>query len=324
MIMRYVIFGAGAIGGVIGARLHQAGKEVVLIVRGRHLEAIRQSGLRLETPEWTRTFKIPAVSSPAEISFREGDAVFLGMKSQDTLAALEALRKTAGDQIPVICTQNGVANERMALRRFEKVYAMVVMLPATHLEPGVVQQNSAPIPGILDGGRYPGGLDSLAEDLCSDLREAGFSSQPEASVMRLKYTKLLLNLGNAFQAVCGHEADGRDLLRAARQEALACYRAAGIDFATDEEFRARRGDIIRLQPIGEGRRTGSSSWQSLARGTGRIEADWLNGEICLLGRLHGLPTPVNRLLQNAANQAAAENLVPGTVTPEDLRRQLAP
>ena len=320
--MRYIIFGAGAIGGVIGARLHRAGKDVVLIARGQHLEAIRGQGLRLETPEWTQTFKIPAVSTPAEIRFEDNDVVILGMKSQDTVAALTALRSAAGDNLPVICTQNGVANERMALRRFENVYAMVVMLPATHLDAGVVQQNSAPTPGILDAGRYPQGIDPRIEAVCSDLREADFSSQPDPAVMRQKYAKLLLNLGNALQAICGPEADGRDLLRAAREEALTCYRTAGIAFATDEEFRNRRGNLIQVQPIGDGRRQGGSSWQSQTRGTGTIEADWLNGEICLLGRLYGVPTPVNRLLQKTANSAAREKLAPGTITIDDLQREL--
>jgi 2-dehydropantoate 2-reductase len=320
--MRYIIFGAGAIGGVIGARLHRGGKEVVLIARGRHLEVIGGRGLTLETPEWTETFKIPVVSTPSEIRFEENDVVILAMKSQDTVAALTALRTAAGDDISLICTQNGVANERMALRRFENVYAMVVMLPATHLEPGVVQQNSAQIPGILDAGRYPQGTDPTIEAVCADLREADFSAQPDPKVMRQKYTKLLLNLGNAFQAICGHEADGRDLLRGAREEALACYRSAAIDFATDEEFRHRRGNLIQIKPIGEGRRHGGSSWQSQTRGTGTIEADWLNGEICLLGRLYGVSTPVNRLLQKTAHRAAQEKLPPGTITVDDLQREL--
>jgi 2-dehydropantoate 2-reductase len=316
------VYGAGAVGGVIGARLHRAGKEVALIARGQHLEILRERGLTLETPEWTDTFRIPAAAAPAELGFRDDDVVIMGMKSQDTVAALEALRAAAGDGVPVVCTQNGVANERMALRRFANVYAMVVMLPATHIEPGIVQQNSAPVPGILDTGRYPSGTDGTVEALCADLEDASFSARPDATVLRQKYAKLLMNLGNAFQAICGHDADGGDIVRAAREEALAGYRAAGIDFATDEEFRNRRGNLIRLQPVGDGRRQGGSSWQSVVRGTGTVEADWLNGEICLLGRLHGVPTPANRLLQEVANRVARDRLAPGQVTPEELRQRL--
>ncbi|MBN1381813.1 MAG: NAD(P)-binding domain-containing protein [Deltaproteobacteria bacterium] len=320
--MRYIIYGAGAIGGVIGARLYKAGKEAVLIARGAHFEAIQNKGLTLETPESIETLKIRVVSNPAQISFRDDDAVILAMKSQDTEGALKELLNTAGDAVSVVCTQNGVANERMALRRFQHVYAMVVMLPAMHMVPGVVEQNSLPVPGILDAGRYPEGIDATVETICADLRDAGFSAKPDAAAMRLKYTKLLMNLGNAFQVICGNDADGREILTEARKEAVMCYRAADIQFATDEEFRARRGHLITVKPVAEGRPRGSSSWQSAIRGTGTVEADWLNGEICLLGRLYGIPTPVNQLLQVTANHMIRDKLPPGTITPEELRKQL--
>ncbi len=317
--MRYIIYGAGAIGGVIGARLHKAGKEVVLIARGPHLAAIQQNGLTLESPEGAETFPIQAVATPALIDFREGDVVILGMKSQDTAAALKMLQESAGECLPVVCTQNGVANERMAMRRFQNVYAMVVMLPAMHMQPGIVQQNSSPVPGILDAGRYPGGIDSTVETVCGDLRDAGFSAQPDPAVMRQKYTKLLLNLINAFQVICGNEANAGEVMKAARKEAIDCYQAAGIDFASNEEFMGRRGNLINVKP---GAMRGSSSWQSAMRGTGSIEADWLNGEICLLGRLHHVPTPVNSLLQVTANRIASQKLPPGTMRPEDLMAML--
>jgi 2-dehydropantoate 2-reductase len=320
--MRYIIYGAGAIGGVIGARLYQAGKDVILIARGAHFEAIRDGGLTLETPEERKTFRMPVVSEPAEIRFQDGDAVILAMKSQDTEGALKALRAAAGDGLPVVCTQNGVANERMAVRRFERVYAMVVMLPAMHMTPGVVEQDSSPVPGILDAGRYPAGMDATIEAVCADLRDASFSAQPDPAVMRQKYTKLLMNLGNAFQVICGNEADGREILGAARQEAMDCYEAAGIDFATQEEFMRRRGNLIRIRPVGAGRPRGSSSWQSAMRGTGSVETDWLNGEICLMGRLHGVPTPANRLLQVHADRMVREKLPPGAMTAFDLVRLL--
>ena len=69
-------------------------------------------------------------------------------------------------------------------------------------------------------------------------------------------------------------------------------------------------------------RGGGSSWQSLVRGTGSIEADYLNGEVCLLGRLHGVPTPVNALLQRRANAAAAAGLEPGSTTEAELLAEL--
>ena len=98
--------------------------------------------------------------------------------------------------------------------------------------------------------------------------------------MRWKYSKLLMNLGNAAEALCGPSARVSEIARLARAEGLASLGAAGIEFVSDEGFAERRGDLIRPQAIGGGPRPGGSSWQSLARGTGRIEADYLNG--CLL------------------------------------------
>jgi 2-dehydropantoate 2-reductase len=69
-------------------------------------------------------------------------------------------------------------------------------------------------------------------------------------------------------------------------------------------------------------RGGGSTWQSFARGTGSIETDLLNGEIVLLGRLHGVPTPANALVQRLANDAAADRRPPGSMTAADVLRQL--
>jgi 2-dehydropantoate 2-reductase len=214
--------------------------------------------------------------------------------------------------VHVVCAQNGVENERLALRRFANVHGMCVMLPATHLEPGVVEVSGTPVAGILDVGRYPAGLDATTEAVAGALDGHGFSSHAVADVMRRKYAKLLMNLGNALDAACGSTARSSPLMKLARQEAVACFAAAGIDHASEEEDRARRGDIVQVKPIGGKPRGGGSTWQSLARGTGRTEVDALNGEIVLLGRLHGVPTPVNALLQEVATRLAQEGAAPGS------------
>ena len=160
--MRFVVFGAGAIGGVLGARLHQAGSEVTLIARGPHYEAIRRHGLTLETPDETSVLKIAAVDDPAGIEWRGDEAVLLTMKTQDTAAALAALRALAPATVPVVCVQNAVENERIALRRFANVYGAVVMSPTAHIDPGVVQAFGTKVSGVIDLGRYPEGVDDCA------------------------------------------------------------------------------------------------------------------------------------------------------------------
>ena len=145
-------------------------------------------------------------------------------------------------------------------------------------------------------------------------------SEPRADIARWKYRKLLMNLGNAVQALCA--AGGGELVRRAQQEGEACLRAVGIAFASEAEDRQRRGKLLQLQPIAGRQRPGGSTWQSLARASGSVETDFLNGEIVLLGRLHGVPTPVNALLQRLAADAARTRRPPGAASEEELLRLL--
>ncbi|SDT48388.1 ketopantoate reductase family protein [Jiangella sp. DSM 45060] len=322
--MAFVIYGAGAVGGVLGARLHSAGFDVRLIARGAHLSAIRSGGVRLESPEGATTVPVPAYGSPAEAGVGPDDVVLLTMKSQDTPAALDALRLVASSTTPVVCLQNGVANERLALRLFSHVYGVCVMFPAAHIEPGVVQARSAPVPGLLDLGRYPGGVDETARSVAAAFSKAGFVSEARDDIMRWKYRKLIMNLGNAVTALCGTgsgpAAQVTELLRSEGEAVLA---AAGIDVVDDETDRARRADLLRT-PAFEGQAPeGGSSVQSLLRGTDTIEADHLNGEIVLLGRLHGVPAPANELVRQLAVVAARERRAPGSVPATDLLARLA-
>src|SRR5262249_20865534 len=192
--------------------------------------------------------------------------------------------------------------------------------------------------------------DSTIERIAGDLAKSRFLAPVSTDVMRWKYAKLLDNLGNAIEALCGRGASGfggarapgppaaapapgtpatapaprppasdaAELRRRTRAEGIAVLAAAGLAHADREELAAVRGDRVRVEPVNGATRPGGSSWQSLTRGTGTIEADFLNGEIALLGREHGVPTPVNETLQRLANEAARERRPPGFMTPAQV------
>jgi 2-dehydropantoate 2-reductase len=325
--VRIVVFGAGAVGGVVGARLAQAGQDVTVIARGRHLDAIRSAGLTVRSPAGETTVAVSSAADPVEAGLASGGAaVLLAMKSNDTAAALDALVDTVADPsaVAVVCLQNGVANERAALRRFPNVYGVSVMCPTAHLEPGVVEAFSSPVEGILDIGRYPSGVDGTTRSLADTLSAGPFVSDPRPDVMRWKYAKLLMNLANAVEATTARDDDARRLVDLARAEGRACLAAAGMDAVPEPEERARRDGILDMKGFDRSRRPGGSSWQSLARGTGSIEVDYLNGEIVLLGRLHGVPTPVNELLQRVARRMAARRQPPASEVAADLLAELGP
>ena len=318
--MRYVIHGAGGVGGTIGAALQLRGHDVHFIARGAHLERMRSNGLRFVTPTGERTLAVKAHAQPADIAIANDDVVVLAMKGQHSHAALTALRAATTAEPAVVCAQNGVENERMAARVFARVYGMEVFMPATHLEPGVVEVHSERVYGLLDTGRYPSGSDDCAERIAAHLTTAGFASEARTDIMAWKYRKLVRNLGNGLQVLVGEGAASRDISRLLRGEAAAAYEAAGITPVPDDDYRVRT-DLLDRGLNSNARRRGGSTLQSVLRGADGVETDYLNGEIVLLGRLHGVPTPVNAFIQRLTARHARSGAAPGSLDGAALLRE---
>jgi 2-dehydropantoate 2-reductase len=318
--MRFVIFGAGAIGGVVGAKLHQSGFDVALIARGAHFEAIRDRGLTLEQPNAAAEhLEIAVADAPDALEWGGDDVVMLATKSQDTAGALGALRPAVPTTTPVVCLQNGVENERAALRLFPNVYGAVVMSPTAHLEPGVVQAYGTRGTGVIDVGRYPEGLDAVCEELAQALGESGFSSVPRPDIMRYKHAKLLSNLANAVDAMCEPGPTADEVVELAQEEGRAALAAAGIEFVADEvNDVVGRWKELDVQPIAGRERAGSSTRQSLARGTPTVETDYLNGEVSLLGRMHRVATPVNDALCELSARHVRERRPPVSLSADEV------
>lgn len=321
--MRFIIYGVGAIGGTFAAALSIAGHEVIGIARGDMLAAIRANGgLMFRTPADAQRVSFPVVGAPAELAFRPDDVIFLTMKGQHTAPALEDLRAAGVTTQAVVCAQNGVNNERLALRLFPNVYAMTVMLPADYVTAGEVICYGTPKYGLVDLGRYPRGIDDNVAAIATAFDSAGFAAFPLEQVMRSKYGKLRDNLGNVLEAALGHGSRSGPLLEAIQAEAEAVYEAAGIDWVAVGNADPRRQGLMEMGAVAGVTRTGGSSIQSLKRGTGSIETDYLNGEIVLLGRLHGVPTPLNAGLVTIGHELVAKGAKPGSLSEADLRKRL--
>lgn len=96
--MRYIIVGAGAVGGAVGGRLAEAGHQVVLVARGAQYTALRDDGLSLTTPDGTHVHRIPVADGPAAVELEAQDVLVLAVKTQDAVAALDdwSVRPVAG------------------------------------------------------------------------------------------------------------------------------------------------------------------------------------------------------------------------------------
>lgn len=333
---RYVVVGAGAVGAVLAAQLHGAGRDVVLVARGEHLRVLRERGLTVRRPasageRATEVLRLPVAACPEEVALTADDVLLLTTKAQDAEAALEqwswqpvhadlaagggGQEGLVGADLPVVTFQNGVSAERAALRRSAAVLGATIWIAASHTEPGVVVSPSWPRVGLVWVGRSPGpggpdgaGTDPRADALAADLEAAGFGAWSVPDVARWKAHKLLGNASNALDLFSRATPDDEEVLRevgaALVAEVRAVFAAADVDVADPAEVGVGAGSLVIEEVPGHvgGRR---STWQSFARGAGS-EVDHLNGDVVLLGRLHGVATPVNERVQRVLGAAARE------------------
>ncbi len=283
--------GAGAIGSLFGGYLAEAGNDVVLIGRERHVQAIMERGLVLRD-ESDRVIKVKAVTSPREA---EGafDLVLLTVKAYDTgLAAREASGLIEGGAA-LLCLQNGLGVEDIASEVVERPMRGVTMNGALFLEAGMVAHSGRgdTVVGELDGSVSP-----RAEAVAGVFSAAGLKTRVTRNVRGVVWGKTLVNVGiNALGALTGlrngellRVESLRQLMAGAVGEGVAVAEKAGVRLEGDpvsltvgaaEATAANRNSM--LQDVSAGRRT---------------EIDFLNGAISERGRRLGVPTPVNDVL----------------------------
>lgn len=338
---RYVVIGAGAVGGTIAARLSAAGSDVVVVARGGHADAIERADLRLRTPDGDVLGRPVVWRSPDDARFAADDVLVLAVKTQDAAGALApwASRplpdgRLAGEALPVLVAMNGVTGEQVALRYARRVYGVCVWTPAGYVEPGVVSAAFTPASGVFHVGRVPAELADdvdrrLLHAMADEWTAAGLDMPVVDDVMGWKWRKLLNNVNNAVDALLGdvppdpaEQAAARRITAATRAEAEAVLEAAGVTLVEADVERAARVAGPSMGRIPGAAASGSSSRQSLARGSGSIEAAYLNGEVALVAHRAGRTAPVNERLVALAEDAARFGRRPGDWTPIALAAAL--
>jgi 2-dehydropantoate 2-reductase len=336
---RYVIIGAGAIGGALGAVLARAGTPTVLVARGRHAEVLATAGITLRTPDGSFRTPVTAASGAEHVRLTDRDVLVFTTKTQQLDAALQewvdqpvhgpdGVVGTAGERLPAMTALNGVAAEEKALRYFHRVFGICVWLPAVHVEPGEVIVRSWPVAGQFHIARWPASISTQDDaDLLSGLAEtwssAGIRVRIPDDVAPWKYNKLLSNLGNAVGALAAEAADAGEVVAAVRAEGEKVLRHAGIEWVSFETSTAARADgpSIRAVPGWNGGAS-NSTWQSLSRNTGNVETDYFNGEIVRIAHRHGITAPLNAALARAARAAVRNGSGPSRYSAAQLAELL--
>ena len=313
--MRFIIFGAGAIGGTIGGRLALGGYDVLFVDLPGPTQTIREQGLRLVTTQGEHTLRLPAVTSAEQIDFQPDDVVFLCVKSQHTQAVLEDL-SAATEEVPLFCIQNGVRNEEMATRHFDQVYGVMIRGAGVCLKDGEVVSVLDP-PGVCIVGRFPEGVDERVRSVAEALREVGYGVRLVPNVMQYKWGKLIRNLQNAPRAITNEADEGTQrIIEAARAEARRILKQADVDWIPQERLE-KEWDALEIRSRVDIQSLGST-WQSLTRGGGTAEAEYLSGEIVRVAEHMGIDAPINRELTRIVMDMAAHREAPGRYTSAEL------
>lgn len=308
--MTHVIFGAGAIGTSLAAQFTQAGIDTMLVARGAQLEHLRAQGLLYQRPKGTSRIDLP-VTDINSLRLKPDDILFLAVKTQDIeeLSARIADLPLAAD-LPVVTLQNGLEAERVVARRFSRVYAAVVRVPAIYTQTGKVRVLAQPQFATVMLGRFPSGQDAVSERLVADLARANALVEERDDIRHWKAEKLLHNVRNVVELFDSTPEEAARVGKELAAEAATVLTAAGLAPADPKDRKVSYdGWTVTRDPDDP---AGQSTWQSFTRGA-RSEVDFLNGEIVLLARLLGIPAPWNLAAQRLAAELAAKGGRPGSI-----------
>ncbi|MFC5499467.1 ketopantoate reductase family protein [Caenimonas terrae] len=293
--MKIAIMGSGGLGGYFGARLAQGGADVHFIARGKHLQAMRGNGLRIEGPEPIHLAKVHATDQPAEIGV--ADVVMLCVKLWDTEQAIAQIRPLVGPDTAVISFQNGVLKDQFLRAAFDERQLMGgVGYVATTIEaPGVIRQ-TGPMQRLLfgefDGSRSPRGEALLAACLAG-----GIQAELSTDIRREIWQKFVFLVGLSGTTTTIRKPIGpirsnpqtRAFLHDVMSEVVAVGRAHGVALPEDyAQVRLQLADDVSPDMT-------SSMHHDLQRGN-RLEVRWLAGGVVELGKAKGVPTPLNRAI----------------------------
>jgi 2-dehydropantoate 2-reductase len=297
--MKIAVMGAGGVGGFFGAKLALAGNDVTFIARGRHLDAIRANGLRIESGTGamhvakTRTTGDIANGSPV-------DVVMFCVKLWDVESAAQQIAPLLADRGVIIPFQNGLDAPEILNRVVgpERVLGGVAYIAATIREPGVIAHTGTM--AKLRVGAFPGGQSQRANDFAAACRDAKIDVELSPDIRRALWEKFCFLAAFAGCTCAARQPIGvvradpdlRATFEGAVREAWSVGRAAGVPLADDYV----KGTLTAIDMLPAEMK--ASMLHDLEGGR-RLEAPWLSGAVVKMAAQGGLDAPISRALYAA-------------------------
>jgi 2-dehydropantoate 2-reductase len=307
--MRYLVYGAGAVGGYLGGSLALAGFPVAFFDRPEVTESLRAAGLTLEASGTSRRIEALALANRLDRLPTPPDVVLLTVKAYDCAAAAAQMRLELPPPVPVVCVLNGIGNEATlaAALGAERVIAASLTSAIQRLDVGMLRVEKSRGIGLASTHALSAGLEA-------DFASAGLHPRLYRDAEGMKWSKLLTNLvANATSAILDWSAEEvfrhRDLYRLeveALRETVRVMRALGhrpvdlpgvpaglLGAAVFLPDWITHPILFRAAAGGRGEKRPSFAYDV---GRGRSEVGWLNGAVVEHGQRLGIPTPASRVL----------------------------
>ena len=240
--MKYAIIGAGGTGGCLGFFLKKAGKDVTLIARGKHLEAIRKNGLTIQKLWDESRETLPVKACTAEEYKEIPDVILVCVKGSSMDETVPTIKKIAGKETVVIPILNIYGTGGRLQKKLPELTVTdgCIYVSANIMEPGVILQHGK-ILRVVFGARKPEEetekMREVAKDMVTDDLEVILSENIRRDAMvKFSYVSPIGAAGlycNAVAADFQREGEQREMFKALIREIVALSHAMGIEFEED-------------------------------------------------------------------------------------------
>lgn len=302
--MKYLIIGAGGTGGSIGAYMTEAGKDVTLIARGRHLEAMQKDGLRIETTTEGPDRCISVKASDMEHYQEQPDVIFVCVKGyslEDTIPFIRRIAKPETTVIPILNIYGTGGRLQKALPEL-LVTDGCIYIAAEIKEPGCILKKGD-IFRVVYGVRHKEEYRPVLEQIKKDLEESGITPLLSDNIQRdalqkFSYVSPAAACGQYYHAMAGDmqkPGEIRDTFAALIHEIDLLANAMDIHFEVDI-VKTNLDILDDLSP------EASTSMQRDVQQGKQSEMDGLIFEVIRLGRKYGVSLPVYEKIGEALKQ----------------------
>jgi 2-dehydropantoate 2-reductase len=304
--MRIAMMGSGGVGGYFGGRMAAGGNDVTFIARGRHLDTIRQKGLRIDSRDMGDTLVHPATATDDPGTVGPVDLVMVGVKLWDTAAAGEAIASMLGPATAVLSLQNGVECDDILARIVgpERLIGGVAFIASSIGEPGVIKHIGTMQRIVI--GEPAGGMSDRVGAIHKALLSGGIMAEVSDNITRSIWEKFVFLVGLSattclMRTTIGpirDDPDSREFLSSVFRETVSVGRAKGVDLP--EDFADTRLGFADGLPSD----MTSSMHHDLEAGN-PLEVAWLSGAVVRFGRELGISTPANQVVFATLKSRAA-------------------